>query len=526
MAQAPQDTNTQPQTPVFGEIAPPPDPMRPRIVAADASPYTTILTPTDSILASKGGIGNLAIYRELLRDDQVASTWSQRRLALTRCDTVVEPGADDDASKAAAEALQDELDAVNWDDVTDKALFAIFYGWGVAEVMWKPEDGRVKFDRIIVRDRARFRFDRQDRLYLFENGWELMPERKFWTVRSGADNHDELYGLGIAHSLYWPVFFKRNDIRFWLVFLEKFGAPTAVAKMPAGKMADPQEVAKATAMLRNIATDSGIVIPDDVVVELLEAARSGAADYGAMHAAMDAAISKIVVGQTMTTDNGSSLAQGQVHERVAQKIVEADSDLLCGSFNAGPVRWWFEFNAAAFPGATMPRVYRATEPAEDLNARADRDKKIAELGYEPDENYIRETYGEGWTKKQAPQAPGLNPLTGMPNASPGFGNVADPAQFAEGELAALQAMKAARRADQDSLADAAVAFAEQYQTITGRRVGQILEAAEFAEDYETFRRRLDEILAEVPPVETAEKITRANVFARLMGAFRQQRKTA
>ncbi len=524
MAEATQDT--KPQAPVFGEIAPPPDPLRPRLAAVDAMPFTTILSPTDSILAAKGGIGNLAIYRELLRDDQVASTWSQRRLALTRCDTVVEPGADDDASRAAAEELQAELDAINWDDITDKALFAVFYGWGVSEVMWRPEGDRVRFDRIIVRDRARFRFDRQDKLYLYENAWELMPERKFWTVRSGADNHDDLYGLGLAHSLYWPVFFKRSDIKFWLIFLEKFGAPTAIAKMPAGKMANPEEVAKATAMLRNIATDSGIVVPDDVVVELLEAARSGAGDYGAMHAAMDGAISKIVVGQTMTTDNGSSRSQGEVHERVAQKIVEADSDLLCASFNMGPVRWWFEFNAGAFPGATAPRVYRATEPPEDLNARADRDAKISALGYEPDENYIRETYGEGWVKKSAPvQAPGMNPFGGMPGQPNPIGNVADPAQFAEGELAALQAMKAARRADQDALADAAVAFAEQYQTITGRRVGQILEAAEFAEDYQTFRARIDEILAEVPPVETAEKVVNGNVFARLMGALRQQRKT-
>jgi len=197
----------EPPAPRFEELAPPEDLLNPKTRSFDAVPYTQILEPTDSVLQAKGGAGNLKVYRELLRDDQVASTWQQRRLSLTRCETIVEPGAEDAASKAAAERLKAELDAMAWDDITDKALFAVFYGWGVAEVMWRPEGNGVAFDRIIVRDRARFRFDRQGALYLYENAWHLMPEHKFWTVRSGGDNHDELYGLGLAHSLYWPVFF-------------------------------------------------------------------------------------------------------------------------------------------------------------------------------------------------------------------------------------------------------------------------------------------------------------------------------
>lgn len=41
--------------------------------------------------------------------------------------------------------------------------------------------------------------------------------------------------MGLAHYLYWPTFFKRNGIKFWLIFLEKFGMPTAAAKLPPGQ---------------------------------------------------------------------------------------------------------------------------------------------------------------------------------------------------------------------------------------------------------------------------------------------------
>lgn len=509
-------TAPKPQRPVFDELAPPDDPMRPRLASVSATaPFVSLLQPeqTDSILATRGGAQNLGIYRELLRDDQVTAAWGQRRLALTRCDTVVEPGADDALSTAAATELQAQLDAIAWDDITDKALYAVFYGWGVAEIMWRADGQRVAFDRIVVRDRARFRFDRQGGLHLWERGWRLMPERKFWSVRAGADNHDDLYGLGLAHALYWPVFFKRNDIKFWLIFLEKFGMPTALAKLPAGQLENPLQIEKAKEMLRQIATDAGVVVPDTAVIELLEAARSGTADYGGMHDAMNAAISKIIVGQTMTTDNGSSRAQAQVHNAVRQEIVEADSDLLCGSFNQGPVKWWTGWN---FPGAVPPRVYRHTEPEEDLNARADRDGKIAALGFEPEDDYILKTYGEGWRRKADPVQAVADLVRGQGAGDPG-------AEFAEGEALALAAMRAARRGDQQAMFDAARAFAQQYRTINGERVGQLLQAAEFSEDPATFRRRLDEILAEAPAPTLLDRLTRAIGAGRMLGALRNQR---
>ncbi len=512
------------EKPNFDEIAPPDDPLRPNRRAGVAiAPFTSILQSNDSVLRSKGGIENLKIYRELLRDDQISAAWTQRRLALTACDTIVEPGADDPLSQQAAAELDAELKSLAWDDITEKMLFSVFYGWGVAEVIWRRNGDRVSFDRIVVRDRARFRFDVERNLYLWSmaGGWPLMPDRKFWTLSVGADNHDEPYGLGLAHSLYWPVFFKRNDIKFWLTFLEKFGQPTSLAKIPAGQIDDPQTVQRAVTMLQNIATDAGVVVPDNVVVELLEAARSGTADYAGMHDAMNAAISKIIVGQTMTTDNGSSRSQGEVHERVAQRIVEADSDLLSGSFNAGPVRWWCEWN---FPGAVPPRVYRQTEAPENLLDRAERDTKIKSLGFEPTEDYVKNTYGEGWEKSKA-QAPAVDPIAKMRQSL--IASDANQAEFSDSnELAALAALRSARRGDQQALVNAAKAFADKYESIMGRRVGQLIQAAEFSEDYETFRRRLDEIMAELPPPEATDALVRAGIFSRLMGALRTQRRAS
>ncbi|MCZ3099976.1 DUF935 domain-containing protein, partial [Acinetobacter baumannii] len=91
--------------------------------------------------------------------------------------------------------------------------------------------------------------------------------------------------------------------------------------------ATPEERQRLLAALRAIRTDAGVIIPKGMEIELLEAARSGTGDYKTLHDTMDETIAKAILGQTMTTDNGSSKSQAEVHMEVRQDIVKADADL-------------------------------------------------------------------------------------------------------------------------------------------------------------------------------------------------------
>lgn len=499
--------------PNLGEIAPLSEAAS---IGVLLEPYYKILVNQDSVLGTKGA-GDFKIYQEVLRDDQVKSTFQQRRLAVVSKPWTVKAGAEDAASKAAAEALSANIQKISWDSITDKHLYGLFYGYSVAEVMWSVgnESGLVDIADIKVRDRARFRFNVNNDVFLLKQDYQFapMPPRKFWVVNTGADNSDNPYGLGLAHYLYWPVFFKRNDIKFWLIFLEKFGQPTAVGKLPIGKEDDKTTRTKVLQALRAVATETGILLPDGAEVTLLEATRSGAADYEAMKNTMDAAIAKIVLSQTMTTDNGSSRSQSETHADVRDMVVKADADLICESFNNTVVKWWFEYNQAAFPNAKPPLLYRNIEPKTDLAKVAERDKKISELGYEPTEEYIKETYGDGWVKKQAQEVKiGLNPPLNKRNQN---------ANFAEN--AAVELLKAAQNADQIELINAAQQFAENYEGILGQRVEQVLNYAEATQDYDTMKAHIVELMKELPPQPMVEKVERSNFVARLMGLFRGQK---
>lgn len=361
------------------------------------------------------------VYDRILLDDQVQSCFQQRRAAVTSRAWEVVPGDKTPAAQAAADALTDDLKRIGFDRVTDKMLYSVFHGYAVAELGWAYIDGRWAWSNIWVRHARRFRYDKNGVLRLITRAQpqgETLPENKFWVLASGASDDDEPYGRGLAEWLYWPTFFKRGGIRSWMIFLDKFGAPTALGKYRPGT--PRSEVDKLLGALQAIATDSGIAVPEGMAIELLEAARSGTSSYGEMATYMDGAIAKVVLSQTMTTDNGSSLSQAQVHGGVKMEVVKSDADLFCDGFNKGPVAWWHAFNFGA--GVAQPRVIRKVEEEIDLKVTADTDKVLDEMGWERTDESFKETYGDGYQRKAtpAPVNPGTAPgAPAGPAAAPG-----------------------------------------------------------------------------------------------------------
>lgn len=504
------DIQTPPR-PAEGELTARVDDYGLQVSAAD--PYLKLLQPDDTVLIYKGG--DYALYRETLRDDACKAPFEQRRLAVLKCEWQVDPGGDDPQSKAAAAWLTEQLQELEWDRITDGMLYARWYGHSVAECLYQPDliEGKVALADIRVRDRARFAYA-NDRGAPFtwsrdQARWVRLPERKMWTLNTGADHDDSPYGLGLAHYCYWPVFFKRNNIKFWLVFLEKFGMPTAVARMPAGQYDNVAQRNKVRAALQAMASETGVILPEGTEFEFINAQRSGTQDYDTMRAAMDNALAKIIIGQTASTQGTPGrLGNDELQGEVKNDLVKADSDLVCGSFNRTVVRWLTEWN---FPGAKPPRVWRLVDPPEDANAIAERDSKLYNMGWERTDESFTETYGNGWQRK-AQQATGMDPRQLAQEAA---------AEFAE--LGTIAAMRNGHRADQQALLEAATAFADRYHETLGRRVQELLDYAETAGDFETFRERLLEMMAEPAPRPLAEDLVRGGVFARLMGRMRGQR---
>jgi phage gp29-like protein len=272
-------------------------------------------------------------------------------------------------------------------------LQGILYGFYVAEVIWKITDTGLKISKIRSKHPRRFSFSTDRQLMLLTPDsmieGEDVPERKFIQFSFGSS--DNPYGEGLGQSLWWPVWFKKHGIKFWMVFLEKFGMPTAVGKYPTGT--DATQQAALLAAIDAIQNETGVKIPDTMAIELLEATRSGNVTYESLCEYMDKQISKRVLGQTATTEGTpGKLGNEDAQSDVRQDYLESDAGLLCECLNETIVRWIVDYN---FSGVTQyPKLEIRVQEEKDLKPQAERDKiLVSDIRLPVSKKYFYDTYG-------------------------------------------------------------------------------------------------------------------------------------
>lgn len=390
-----------------------------------------IASNEDSILARGGGLG-LKMYDDLLDDDVCFSNFQSRRLDVISKEWEVAPGDEDDArSVEAAEHLKLQLKAMPFDRICDKMLYGIWHGYSVGEGLYKiGDDGKYWLTDIVVPDRGWFGFTNEGEAR-FKPGFTLsgeeLPANKFWIMRTGASHDFAFYGLGLAHWCYWPVWFKRNIIRFWAFYLEKLGYPTVVGETTAG--ATETEKGELMVALTAIGRDRAVRVPENAIkeerIKVIESARSGSgtSSYIDMVKEQNESLMRVIRGQPGTssaTPQGIGGKQAEVHEDVAAKIAKADADLLCESFNSTFPVWLTRWNFG--DGVAPPRVYRVFDEAEDLKDIAERDSKLHGMNIRRTIESIKEVYGEGYEYHEPETPPALLDAAGKPIAAPPAAN--------------------------------------------------------------------------------------------------------
>lgn len=363
--------------------------------------WLTRLENPDPTLRTEAAGKGLKLYDEVDRDPHAGSVLQTRYLAVIGKEWEVLPGeqpitrgrpAAETRAQRIAEFVSESLENLNFDQARQELLQAVLYGFYVGEVIWKLRDGHIVPAVIRAKHPRRFSFstDRELKLLTLQNmiEGESLPERKFILFTYGSS--DNPYGKGLGQKLWWPVWFKKHGIKFWMVFLEKFGMPTAVGKYPPGTPADQQQALLDA--IDAIHNETGIKIPDTMTIDLLEASRQGKVTYETICEYMDKQISKAVLGQTATTEGTpGKLGNEDAQEEVRADILKADADLLCECLNNTLVRWIVDYN---FPGVTAyPKLWVRTEKEQDLTPLSERDRTLTrDIGLPIGKRYFYETY--------------------------------------------------------------------------------------------------------------------------------------
>lgn len=129
-------------------------------------------------------------------------------------------------------------------------------------------------------------------------------------------------GFGKMMTAAQYIIYKRGGFGDWAQFAEIFGMPFRVAKYDQWNDKDRKAL---EAGLEQMGGAAHLVIPKDTEIEFIESKGQGKADiYKELVAQCNSEISKIFLGQTMTTDDGSSKSQAGVHKEVEEEITLSD----------------------------------------------------------------------------------------------------------------------------------------------------------------------------------------------------------
>ena len=147
-----------------------------------------------------------------------------------------------------------------------------------------------------------------------------------WLIEVGQPDSLGLYLKAATQTI--P---KKNALAFWDTFAEIFGMPMRIARTTSR---DDKELAKMEKMMADMGTEGWGIFQQGTEIEVVESTKGDAFNvYDKRIDRANSELSKLIIGQTMTIEDGSSLSQSETHLEVFQNLIEADCDTIRDMIN-------------------------------------------------------------------------------------------------------------------------------------------------------------------------------------------------
>ncbi len=534
------------KTEALAKQAPPTDEAP--LIATDFAMWRSY--PADTIspqrlrqILKDADIGETSELMELLddiaNDPHVGSVLRTRKLAVAGAPWCIEPADKSDAARKIADEAKLFVEAIpHFRQMCTDILDAVYRGFSYVRPRWAGVDGKW---RVVGHDAIEARFFR------FENGVE--PRLK---VDSGSDGVPlaDLPG-GIWHA--WrdkagPVVrggIGRQVAKFWYYkvqflvdaasFLEKFGHPHIQVTTNLRKGTPEMEDLKRAA--RAFIVDQIGIVPTGSTIQVLDSQINKTATVNDIYLVFfewcDAAISKAVLGQTLTTQvgkTGGAYAAAKVQDGVRQDLMELDAAQLADTLTSQLLKPWARYHFGE--NALAPRIVFDVEPPENAKESADAGKARAEtieilsrMGLEVsraqlrDEYELREPENDEDTL-EPPAPPPAAPIPGSPT-----GPALEPAPSTDGAQDDKPAMRALAATRARTPAEEGQAYADEVRRIAARMgadalsvdLADVLLEVRASTSFDDLRQRLAARFDGMDPSAFADVVRRARIMAELAG---------
>lgn len=496
--------------------------------------------------------GDIRSYLELAeqmeeKQTQYLSVLGTRKLAVTQLEITVEAAEDNPAGQEHADLIRNWLKRDELQDELLDLLDAIGKGRSHTEIIWDTSANQWMPRCLEFRDPKWFTteiVDGRTPMIWADDGQRVpLPPYKFIVHDHKAKSGLPIRG-GLARPVAWVYLFQNYTLKDWVAFAEIYGLPLRIGKYDNGEtMENIRLLMQAVA---NVGSDAAAVIPRSMEIEFVDGGegRGGSADiFSGLCAYLDRQISKLVLGQTATTDaDTGGLGSGAEHGEVRDDIKLADGKRVGSSINQQLVRPIIDLNYGPQP-LGYPRVSLGMAETVDVTAFSTAVSLLVPQGLKVKQAEVRAKMGlsdpEAGDEIMEPPAtppppePGADPTdpTAPPKKPPQAagspapsGGAGQRAVAATGLLRALIAASGDPPAEstksifQGDAIDLAVAHdLDGWEAMMSPALDALDALAASCSSLDELRQRLPEALADFKPDALADLIARGSFAARLAG---------
>lgn len=330
------------------------------------------------------------------REPQYRTVLATRKLAVAGSPMRVESASDSDHDQAIADDIEQAITSKpEFEGLVLDLMDGVPKGFSAVETMWLRDARRWEPAEYRFREQRHFVFDRDTMSMpallnpaFGPYGEPLLPFK--WLVHRPKLISGVPIRAGLARTIAICYAAKRFTVADWAAFLEVFGMPIRVGKFPANMASQKAELLKA---VRAIGSDAAAVIPAEMNIEFIEtkSGASGTTLFRESAEYWDKMISKVVLGQTMTTDDGSSLAQAKTHDEVRNDILRADQRAIAATINRDLIKPFVDLNYGT--QKVYPKLAIGADDPEDTTALMNATKLFVDMGGKVQMSEIRDRLG-------------------------------------------------------------------------------------------------------------------------------------
>jgi hypothetical protein len=256
------------------------------------------------------------IFKETTLDNHLTALMTTRKNAILSSKYIVT-----DKSGKKIDEKTDMIEKKWFYDLLDMTLDSLFYGHSLIQFN-DMLNGEFSTVELVPREYVRPEFDLVIPTTGAQVGVNYIEEPYFsWTISIG-NRRD----LGLLTKAAPIVMYKKGAMISWAIYSEIFGQPIRIGKL---NKKDEKTYNSMVGFLKNMGNAPWGVFGKEDDIELLESGKASGQDvFDKMIDKMNQELSKLILGQTGTTDEKSFSGSAKVHERVMNSYNESDERMI------------------------------------------------------------------------------------------------------------------------------------------------------------------------------------------------------